>query len=89
MQPSKLDRALTELHRVRSGHRNILPETTSVASGSMSAQPGEAHLGPLGVKMCLWPVSATDAYPSLDDIDGLRAHIAAQNQMMFLRSDGS
>ena len=33
----------TELRRVWSGHRNILPETTSVASGSMSANPGEAQ----------------------------------------------
>jgi hypothetical protein len=42
-QPSKLNRALTELRRVWSGHRNILPEATIVASGSMSANPGEAQ----------------------------------------------
>jgi hypothetical protein len=42
-QPSKLDRALTELRRMWSGHRNILPETTIVASQSMSANPGEAQ----------------------------------------------
>ncbi len=42
-QPRELDRALTELRRVRSGHPDILPETTSVASSSMSANPGKAH----------------------------------------------
>ena len=42
-QPSKLDRALPELRRVRSGHLNILPETTIVASDRMSANPGEAQ----------------------------------------------
>jgi hypothetical protein len=29
---------------VGSGHLDILPETTIVASGSVSANPGEAHL---------------------------------------------
>ena len=43
VQPGELDRTLTELRRVGSGHRNILPETTIVASGSMSANPGEAQ----------------------------------------------
>jgi hypothetical protein len=42
-QPSKLDRALPKLRRVGSGHRNILPETTIVASGSMSANPGKLN----------------------------------------------
>src|SRR5437588_533767 len=42
-QSSKLDRALTELRRMGSGHLNILAETTIVASCSMSANPGEAQ----------------------------------------------
>ena len=29
---------------MRSGHLDILPETTIVASGSVSANPGEAHV---------------------------------------------
>jgi hypothetical protein len=44
-QPSKLDRTLTELRWVGSGHRNILPEAALAASGSMSANPGEAQAG--------------------------------------------
>jgi hypothetical protein len=40
-QARQLHGALTELRRVGSGHLDILPAATMVASGSMSSNPGK------------------------------------------------
>ena len=43
-QTSQFNGAPTELRRVGSGHLDILPAATMVASGSVAAKPGEAHV---------------------------------------------
>jgi hypothetical protein len=43
-QTSQFNGEPTELRRVGSGHMDILPAATMVASGSVAANPGEAHV---------------------------------------------